>query len=296
MQLSWTTCIILFLAISSSIDVDSISSANSSSSSTKILLVGDSNAEFMGQTLETFCADSHVTNAGIGGTTAEEWASYALEDIPVECGASDLWDVVYISLGGNDMLESGCSLTANELLPIMERAIENIVTQLVPGASRYILTGYCMPFSSEEETGSESGCGDPANYIALSDAVKTLSANNVGIASGSSLEVIDSISVCGGSSTSFSNGEFFQDPIHLNAKGYCKVFSQSAVQSAMLCDTSSGTFDCDSLTGDEIYGLDENCISGDSPSSGSYKVTTVSADKPTIFAFSIVYLYVSIMM
>ena len=249
---------------------------------TNILLLGDSMTEFMGQTLETFCAGTHVVNGGMSGTTAEEWSSYSSDDIEEACGASsNQWDVVYISVGGNDVLGSDCSMSTNELIPIMESAIGNIVTSIAPGASTYVLTGYCMPYSAEEE-GSESGCSNPADFDALSNAFQGISASAVGLPAGSSLEIIDSISVCGGSATSFSNGEYFQDAIHLNAKGYCKVFSQSSVQSAMLCDTASGTYDCESLSGDEIFGLDKNCMSAEGPSSGG---STINMKKELIILF-----------
>ena len=70
----------------------------------------------------------------------------------------------------------------------------------------------------------------------------------------------------------------FQDPIHLNAKGYFKVFSQPSVQTALTCNSSchsANGYDCDSLDGAEIYGLEDNCLSGGG-GSGSGDSTTSS--------------------
>ena len=39
-------------------------------------------------------------------------------------------------------------------------------------ASSYIMTGYYMPYAAEEESGGDSGCSIPSNYVALSDAIR----------------------------------------------------------------------------------------------------------------------------
>jgi len=231
--------------------------------SQQILLVGDSMASFMGHTLESFCQSAKVSNAGIGGTTAENWASFTANDIE-QCQNND-WDSVYISVGGNDFLGSGCTMSTSELKSRMEGAIQNIVDNIAPGASTYLLTGYCMPFSSEEE-GSEQ-CGSPSDFMPLSEVTSMVS---VAMPAGSTLEVVNSVDICRGTSTSFSDEMFFQDPIHLNAKGYCKVFTQKSVQSALNCGSLPPEYyyndHCDELEL-KIYGLNENCGNDDEESS-----------------------------
>eukprot|EP00979_Chaetoceros_neogracilis_P017224 scaffold10191_cov283-Chaetoceros_neogracile.AAC.4 len=200
-----------------------------------VLLVGDSMTEFMGKTLESFCTDVNVYNAGIAGTTAKQWASYTADDI-VSCTDEDQmltedvtsWKSVYISIGGNDLLER---------------------------ATTYVITGYCMPSAPEE-------CESTSDFAILSQALQNFS---VQMPSGSSLQIIDSLSACGGSSTTFSNQKYFEDAIHLNAKGYCKVFTQPNVQTAMSCSSPIDAVDCDSF-GTSIYGLDENCLDDSSSS------------------------------
>ena len=253
--------------------------------SSRILMVGDSMAEFMGQALESFCANSKVYNAGIGGTTAQQWSSYSKDDLPSECGMGS-WDVVYISVGGNDMLNSGCSMTSSELKDRIENAITNVVNNLAPGASKYVLTGYCMPSQPEEDSNSAGGCNTPADFLAISDAFNDISSQSLGL-SNSSLVINDSISLCGGSKSSFSDFQYFQDSIHLNAKGYCNVFSQPSIQSGLLCDASEEETDCASLNGNELYGLEENCYSDNA--AGKIRVSCTL--KFLTFTSSLLFLY-----
>ncbi len=238
-----------------------------------ILILGDSMGEFMGKTLESFCSDVTVENAGIGGTTADQWTK-ATAQIISECTAttdvaSTSWDAVYISVGGNDLLLSDCTIRSDELVEKIESAVKNIVLNVAPGASTYLLTGYCVPHAPEDESES-SGCSKPSDYNALSDAFAIMQTNGINVdelngtnSSDVTIEVIDSSNACGASSSSFSNQMYFQDPIHLNSKGYCKVFTQAAVQNALSC--SNGTpqdfLDCESIDFD-IYGLDGNCATG----------------------------------
>lgn len=232
-----------------------------------VLLVGDSFSSFMGQTIKSFCSDVNVYNAGIGGTTATQWASFTSDELETCKDEQDMtYSSVLISVGGNDLLESGCSLSTTELRQVMEDAVLNVVTNVAPGATNYVMTGYCMPAAPEEEAGE--GCNSPQAFAKLSEAFKDI---NVSMPSGSILTVVDSFEVCGGSSTAFSDEKYFQDPIHLNAKGYCKVFTQDAVQTAMSCGTTTA-IDCDSFE-TEIYGLDENCLD-DVPNNGNFLQVT----------------------
>jgi len=225
----------------------------------EILMVGDSMSEFMGQSLESFCGGSTVFNAGLGGTTAEQWAEYEAEVLPQACGSD--WEVVYISVGGNDVLESECSISVGELRDRIERAIENIAFNIAPSASKYVLTGYCMPASPEEDNGG--GCSDPSNYSVLPAVLKVISPT---LPDSTSLEIVDSFGACGGSTSSFSDPGLFQDAIHLNARGYCTVFSQPAVQESFKCSSPNDNDiinDCMSLSESELpSGREQNCVHG----------------------------------
>lgn len=218
---------------------------------TKILIVGDSNGEFMGTTLDSLCLGSEIQNAAIGGTTADDWSEYS-SDVLEGCEGGK-WDVVHISVGGNDVLQSGCSIGASKLASKIVLAVKNIMENIAPNASKYLLTGYCMPAGIEGDERSKE-CSRPSDFNNLRTAlldVKTDLPNNV--------EVIDSTFVCEGSSSSFSNDLYFQDAIHLNSKGYCQVFMQPAVQEYLSC--TDRELNCKKLDF-EIYGLDKHCRNG----------------------------------
>ena len=217
-----------------------INSCDASFKANKILFLGDSMAEFMGESLlEEICGDSTVVNAGIGGTTAQQWAEYDVDDY-----RSQEWDAVYISVGGNDFLGSGCFLGTDVLKSRIEAAIENIVWEIAPGASSYVVTGYCMPKAPLPIPGDV--CSKPSDILPLQQALAALSPN-LPEESKDKLTVIDSLEFCGGSVSSFSDPKFFMDTIHLNPRGYCEVFSQPSIQQSLLCDPNNKV-DCDSLS------------------------------------------------
>lgn len=60
-----------------------------------VLLVGDSFSSFMGQTIKSFCSDVNVFNAGIGGTTATQWASFTSDELET---CKDEQDMTYSSV------------------------------------------------------------------------------------------------------------------------------------------------------------------------------------------------------
>lgn len=217
----------------------------------KVLLVGDSMSSYMGQTLESICAGTEVFNAGIGGTTAQEWASYS-SNVVNSCGGGP-WNVVYISVGGNDFLQSGCTISMSELIKNVENSVVNIVTNIAPGAEKYLMTGYCMP------TASTDGCGTPTDFSSLSIAIQNISPS---LPNGVDFEVIESQNVCGGDASTFSNSLYFQDVIHLNSKGYCAIFTQPRVQNVLSCENASTDLQCETYT-TPIYGLEQNCANDD---------------------------------
>ena len=135
--------------------------------------------------LETICIGSNVCNAAISGTTAVQWSEYSLKQVK-QCNGD--WDVVYISVGGNDLLNSDCSINSTDLAANIQAAVTNIMTNVAPGASKYLLTGYCVPSSI-----TSWGCASPSKVRRMSEALASIdTADGV-------VEVIDSFSVCGGS-------------------------------------------------------------------------------------------------
>jgi len=206
--------------------------------------------EFMGKTLESICIGTEAQNAAISGTTADDWAGYS-SDVLENC-EDGTWDVVYIAVGGNDLLQSGCSLSADELANKILLAVTNIIENIVPQASKYLITGYCMPRGNYEDE-QKAGCSNPSDYAALSEAFLSLDTRVP-----ENVQIVDSLATCGGSTSSFSNPDYFQDAIHLNAKGYCKIFTQPSIYQSLACREIF--HNCDD-PGFEITGLDEICES-----------------------------------
>ncbi|GMH84932.1 hypothetical protein TrVE_jg5963 [Triparma verrucosa] len=198
----------------------------------KILIVGDSMGEFSTNVLETYCAGAEVKNAGLAGTKADDWANDINADAVKGCGSS--FDYVWMSFGGNDMLESdGCSMTAETMQSKVTAAINNVKTNIAPGATKYLMTCYCQPKSAE----SGSACNTPEKTVPLCAGIKAACDLD------SNVEYVDSFESCGGSSSAWSNPGYFEDAIHLNKRGYCKVFTQAAIQTLFQCGERA--YDCD---------------------------------------------------
>jgi len=205
-----------------------------------VLIVGDSMGQYMGKTLQSICLGTEVQNAAIGGTTADDWASYT-SDVLKGCKGGT-WDVVYIAVGGNDFLKSRCALSVQLYEDKVFAAVTNIIDNVAPKASKYLLTGYCMP--------STGICSNPSEFIQYSAAYANL------IERLPDVEIVNPVTTCGGSTSSFSDSKYFQDSIHLNSKGYCKVFTQSDVTKFLSCGENA--LDCNS-PGFEIHGLNQRC-------------------------------------
>jgi len=198
--------------------------------------------EFAGKALESFCAGVQVYNAAIAGTTAQQWADGLLDGVDAsQCGGTP--DYVWLSVGGNDALNTGCSASKSTLVSAIKAAINAVKTKY-PSAT-IVMTGYCMAMSNEE-------CANQGDYTNLAEALQQATDET-------SVTFVDSISACGGSISSWSTSGYFQDFIHLNNRGYCKVFTQSVVQSGFACGERS--YDCDAASC-QITGLSQHC--GDS--------------------------------
>ncbi|CAJ1441909.1 unnamed protein product [Effrenium voratum] len=77
-----------------------------------LLILGDSWAELAGTTFSEHCPGSRVFNVGVGGSTAAQWARTDFhEEFPdwpqyVKSLVPENLTKVWISLGGNDVLEA----------------------------------------------------------------------------------------------------------------------------------------------------------------------------------------------
>ena len=108
------------------------------------------------------------------------------------------------------LLESGCSISGSALATKMANAIENTRDTLYPTATTYVLAGYCQVYQNVDCPGGAS------DFSALDDALSSLASTYAN----TNVKIFNHMTVCGGTSSSYSDGSYFQDAIHLNAKGY----------------------------------------------------------------------------
>jgi len=215
--------------------------------SPSILVVGDSFGEFSGQTLQQFCKGSTVVNKAIASSTAEEWwkqqscpkPTFArdcnIENVLKSVAPTDFTHVL-MSLGGNDFMDSLCPTDAASMAKFEQKLTGAIKTlqNKVPGAV-IVSTGYCTP---REIPWGMTSCTPSAFAKGQAFMGKVIQANG-GV-------FIPSSGACGAVGEGFSDTQYMFDPIHLNTRGYCKVFSSEGVQKAFNCGAQS--YDCSTIT------------------------------------------------
>lgn len=225
----------------------------------KVLILGDSMAQFSGQSLATYCSGATVFNGGIGGTTADEWGStmpHLLDAVGgANCGSTlsnSAGDKIWLSIGGNDVMGSkGCAMTSETLTPKVASALSK-VSEKAPGVP-IVMTGY--PQLNQPEEGSVCDL----KFVPRINAgvKKACEAHNTG---GNSCTYIDSLLWMEGNTTAFSCRGYFRDGIHLNGRGYCQFWSN--LQDALGC-TPAATPTCSSASC-TTEGLDTgNCVGAD---------------------------------
>jgi len=205
-----------------------------------IILLGDSYAELADDSLLDVCRRVDAfANRGVSGSTAAEWADGACEwawgadrrrtlggrrlDA---CSAEDAfadgvaYSRAWVSIGGNDALQSGC---APPDVTTLARALTEIKDAAPPGL-RVLATGYGSVAATTEE-----GCGPP-DVAAINAAIREAT---VGL---DFVDFVDVLGAFGGSATAFSSWNFYDDAIHLNDRGYERLFTLPAVQAFFECD------------------------------------------------------------
>lgn len=120
--------------------------------SSKILIVGDSMGEYSCDYLQGVCGGSTVTNAGIGGTTTDQWATGSNANDAFAAAPAGLTHV-WITLGGNDLF-GNCAITAEQLttkLTAAYNAIKSAATAAghtgLPQPAAWLRLAFCPPRS-----------------------------------------------------------------------------------------------------------------------------------------------------
>ena len=200
-----------------------------------VLLTGDSFASFAGNTVPAFCNGVSATNKGIGGTTAAEWNDQAVQEVLRE--APGRYTHILHSVGGNDFLNTGCTISKDALVRMIDASIK-AVRRNAPSGAQIVMAGYTLPSNALEECSIYSPQAAASKMSAvLNGAVKQAAAQNSGVT------FIDNVGqLVGGSSSSFSSSKYFVDATHLNARGYCKLWTTPSAQAAFGC--AAATYDC----------------------------------------------------
>jgi lysophospholipase L1-like esterase len=192
-----------------------------------VVALGDSIADWSHDKLSVYCSGKDVSNNAVGGSTAEEWAldstnkspTHILNSIDTKYRVTHVW----ISLGVNDYWED-CQVPTN--LASNLQSIFNKVRSLKPNA-KIIVTGYA------QLSGDTHYCPDDLEIISkVNAALKTICESN-------GVTFVDNTWLFGGSISTHADSEYYYDWIHYNDKGYCRWFTDDAMQSALECGTST---------------------------------------------------------
>jgi len=200
----------------------------------KVLFIGDSWADNRDaeNVFENNCVGSVVVNEAIGGTTAAQWrnyegGSYLQAILDANTDAVSLW----ISLGGNDFLQSDC--TDTEVVANM-RAVVAKVTDVLPEAKILFIPYARFPFPDTKYTPCTSAAfeqyGTDLQAIANEFAMATF---------------VDTFYLFGGSSNVPSNAYYWRDDIHINEQGYQLLWSDPVVKRVICPCISPDTEGCE---------------------------------------------------
>merc|ERR1719171_1892703 len=194
---------------------------SSSSAASTIMLAGDSHAEMSEMILQDVCGGSKVVNVGVSGSQAYEFATGDMItggciDRPQRCTPDGVFTSeesdevstdfthMYLSLGGNDWLDNGCTASIQDGVSDSVRGAINEMLRAGPSGMKILMTGYS--YASDEF--DDCTPGDlPLLMEAIENAVKSCD-------DPSRVEYIDVIGLFGGTpSKPFSNKKFYEDAI-----------------------------------------------------------------------------------
>lgn len=214
-----------------------------------ILVLGDSWASLTGDFLGQVCGSSNnnndndnviprrIRNEAKSGSTAAEWASSTSTTSTrlVDLVAKESWDYVWLSVGGNDLLDAKCDATiipqlAFDILTIIENIVENSMNPNI----QILYFGYSIP--------SEDVCGDERTAIVFQANQEQIPS---AIAASLYAEKVTLVDIANDfvtpASTPLSSSIYFADAIHLNELGYFQLFSKEPIQEFFGCHESSSS-------------------------------------------------------
>ena len=214
----------------------SIAAKEDSSTSTttehgSILVVGDSWASLSGDYMANICGPQTtrpIQNDAKSGSTADDWASGEIA-VKSMTNAKYDYDYVWLSVGGNDFLDSQCDLDiAEEVATNIVTIISHIVDNSANEKIKILYLGYSYPSADICGNGKTTDLFDEQGAI-IRSAIK-----NSGYASYVTVMDISSEFVTY-SSKPLSDPSYYADYIHLNELGYLKLFSKIRIQMFFGC-------------------------------------------------------------
>lgn len=216
--------------------------------SSKVMQIGDSWTEYAQNSLVQYCSGATAINKGISSSTAQQWATAAAcpaEEPTRSCSAPTAFSEgsgythVVLSVGGNDFLDTpGCSMTQATVTSRVKAAVD-AVRAAGPTGLKIILIAYCTP------TKAVGDCS-LTHFPTLNNGIKNAADGAADVT------FIDAHASCGGTTTTWSPGTHHVDNIHLNAKGYCEVWTIPGMQTALGC--GAATYDCSSVAATAVAG------------------------------------------
>ena len=216
-----------------------------------VLQVGGSGSSTSGTWISTFCENATVVNRAVAGSFATDWSSGN-----TACGADGAFDCSFASaftpapnpaytsvvmwVGIQDFLTTGgCGLTRANVASRVTAAV-NALKSAAPAGTSIILPAYCMPTSAMGE-GVLGDCNSISQFNDLNGGIQDAANADAAVT------FIDSVGACGGSSSTYSPADtYLTSPVEMNIKGYCKVYTIPAFQSAMQCGAmGTDSYNCE---------------------------------------------------
>jgi len=238
-----------------------------------ILAVGDSHVAFSGDSLSSYCRGQTLFNVGTFATMAHDFASDQADVCNAEAAAQPeggppccrnmsvygrpgQWENmcrlerypsvfgenvtsathIWLNLGNNDWLIAHCNrretnpdTIVGNIVHAMQSLRQTLPTQPI------LMTGSCQM----RET-FPTGC-TAENFLPIMTQIYARAC-----ATDPLCTYVDSSAACpGGNATTLvpNATETHRDPIHVNPRGYCYIFTQPAVQQALAC--LPATYDCE---------------------------------------------------
>jgi lysophospholipase L1-like esterase len=197
-----------------------------------ILVLGDSWASLSGDVLSNICGPGtsprNIQNDAKSGSTAAEWASKEMAASSLSKAKFD-HDYVWLSVGGNDFLDSKCDIgvteqVATNVLQVISHIVENSSNEDL----RILYFGYSYPSKDICGGGTTADLFDASNKH-IRDAIKNSNYSDY-------VKVLDiSNEFVTAGSAPLSDEKWYADAIHMNQYGYVKLFSKISIQMFFGC-------------------------------------------------------------